>query len=420
MDEGGDLNRRPALALIAALVLGGCAGHAEGLMQPPETVARCAAPAHCVDMVVVTNRLRDPDPRRLYSGERGPNREISAIEVSVPPDGARKVGEINWPSTAPGNPATDFVTTHVEPNLSVVAARNHFNAVARAHSGRVLLFVHGYNTKFEDAVYRFAQFAADTGNRAAPVLFTWPSRGDLFAYPYDRESANYSRDTLEEGLHQLQASPDVREITLVAHSMGNWIAVEALRQMAIRDRKLIPKLKNIVLAAPDLDVDVFRKQYADIPAPRPTVTVLISRDDRALAVSAKVWGAGSRLGALGAEAKDADTVAELKKEGINAIDITDLTASDPSRHARFATAPEMVQMIGVGMVEGDKSMGTGQASLGQRVGTAATGIVGAIGGAAGAAVTAPIAIVDPGARETFSGQVQSVGGSLSGAVTGTP
>ncbi len=94
--------------------------------------------------------------------------------------------------------------------------------------------MHGYNTRFEEAVYRLAQIAHDAGAPVVPVLFTWPSRGKLFDFVYDRESATYSRDGLETVLQAMVKDPNVREISILAHSMGNFVAVEAIRQMAIR------------------------------------------------------------------------------------------------------------------------------------------------------------------------------------------
>ncbi|MGK8642933.1 alpha/beta hydrolase [Brucella anthropi] len=42
-----------------------------------------------------------------------------------------------------------------------------------------------------EAVYRFAQLVHDAKIDAAPVLFTWPSRGNVLDYVYDRESTIY-------------------------------------------------------------------------------------------------------------------------------------------------------------------------------------------------------------------------------------
>jgi esterase/lipase superfamily enzyme len=95
-----------------------------------------------------------------------------------------------------------------------------FRRLLRQTPGKnVLVFVHGFNNRFEDAVFRYAQIVHDSGASAVPVLFTWPSRGSVFAYGYDHESATYSRDALEDGLRFLAKDPEVKEITVLAHSM---------------------------------------------------------------------------------------------------------------------------------------------------------------------------------------------------------
>jgi esterase/lipase superfamily enzyme len=90
------------------------------------------------------------------------------------------------------------------------------------------------------------------------VLFTWPSRASVFAYGYDRESTNLSRDGLEQVLNMLARDPAVSEVTILAHSMGNWLTLEVLRQMAIRDRRVPAKIRNVMLAAPDASPELVR------------------------------------------------------------------------------------------------------------------------------------------------------------------
>ena len=99
---------------------------------------------------------------------------------------------------------------------------------------QVLIFVHGYNNSYADAVFRFAQIVHDAGTDAAPILFAWPSRARVFDYLYDKESANYSRRALEDLILQASMSPDVDDVTILAHSMGTWLAAEALRGVAMR------------------------------------------------------------------------------------------------------------------------------------------------------------------------------------------
>jgi esterase/lipase superfamily enzyme len=78
---------------------------------------------------------------------------------------------------------------------------------------QVLVFVHGYNNRFEDSVLRFAQMVHDyrAEDAVVPVLFSWPSKAKFLAYGFDRESSDYSRDALEHGLSLLAKDPEVGE-----------------------------------------------------------------------------------------------------------------------------------------------------------------------------------------------------------------
>ena len=69
--------------------------------------------------------------------------------------------------------------------------------------------------------------------------------------------------------------------------------------MAIRDGRVAPKIRNVLLAAPDVDVDLFREAVLDMGKSRPSFTLFVSQDDRALALSRRIWG-DVRLGAIDA------------------------------------------------------------------------------------------------------------------------
>jgi esterase/lipase superfamily enzyme len=170
-------------------------------------------------MLVATTRAPSGDPATLYTGERGPGVSLSAFTVSIPPEQSRRVGEVQWPQRLPADPEREFATLGVKPLAGVGEARGWLKQNL-PRSRRVLIFVHGFNNRFEDAVYRFAQIAHDSGANAAPVLFTWPSRGSVFAYGFDRESANFSRDAFEETVWRIAKDPEVGDVTIMAHSMG--------------------------------------------------------------------------------------------------------------------------------------------------------------------------------------------------------
>ncbi|MEN3147416.1 alpha/beta hydrolase [Neorhizobium sp. IRAMC:178] len=389
-------------------VLAGCAGRPEGVLIPTNSQA---AGTSKVDVLVATTRRSSQTPGVLFSGERGKEPVVTEIAVSIPPDKAREVGQVQWPSKLPANPAKEFATVSVTP-LATPAAQSWL----KGHLGksrRVLVFVHGFNNRYEDAVYRFAQIVHDSNADVAPVLFTWPSRGSVFAYNYDKESTNYSRDALEEMLRRLAKEPNVGEITVMAHSMGSWLTVEALRQMAIRDGRVAPKIQNVILASPDLDVDVFGQQLAEIGEKRPHFTLFVSRDDRALSLSRRISGNIDRLGQVDPTVEPYRS--EFEKAGIAVLDLTALKTGDRLNHGKFAESPEVVKLIGNRLIEG-QTVTDSDVGLGETLGAVALGTAQTVGSAASVAVSTPIAIFDPTTRRNYKDQVDRFGNSIGNAV----
>ena len=313
-----------------ALAAGACAGRpSQGVLVP---VARPAEGASRVQILAATTRQRSTaDAGEMFNGERAEAVSYAAISVSIPPDNSRKIGEIQWPASLPGDPSRDFVTVSAN-YLDKQELSAAVSAAAKPTGGRnVLVFVHGFNNRFDDAVYRFAQIVHDANAPGIPVLFTWPSRGEmkLRAYTYDRESANYSRDAFEQLLATLAANPNVKEINIVAHSMGNWVTLEALRGMSIRSGKIGGKIRNVLLIAPDVDVDVFRTQIQRIGAPKPRFALFLSQDDKALELSQAIWGGVPRLGEINPTQEPYQS--ELKRENIEVFDLTTLKGNAHDR-----------------------------------------------------------------------------------------
>jgi esterase/lipase superfamily enzyme len=311
-----------ASVAVVALALSACAGRPlQGVLVP---VAQSAEGTSRVQVLAATTRQRSGDAADMFSGGRAEDMSYAAVTVSIPPDNARKVGEIQWPESLPGDPRRNFVTVSAD-YLDKQGLVSAVSATAK-QTGRtkVLVFVHGFNNRFDDAVYRLAQIVHDAKAPGIPVLFTWPSRGEirLGSYTYDRESANYSRDAFEQVLATLAANPNVKEISIVAHSMGNWVTLEALRGMSIRNGKIGGKIKNVMLVAPDVDVDVFRTQIQRIGTPKPRFSLFVSQDDTALALSQAIWGGVPRLGEINPAQEPYQS--ELKRENIEVFDLTKL------------------------------------------------------------------------------------------------
>jgi esterase/lipase superfamily enzyme len=389
---------RPSLGVACALwlaaIAAGCSSRPYGTLVPTTR----APGASQVDLFVATTRapVLEP-PGVMFGGSRGRGLDFADIVVSIPPAGARQPGDVPLPSSAPGNPERDFVILRAD-RMDLAQAEANFNArIKRTPGRRVLIFVHGFNTRFEEAVYRFAQIVYDARVNVAPVLFTWPSGGNVTDYVYDRDSAMYSRDALEVVLQALVKDPNVDSISILAHSMGNYLAIESLRQMSIRDRGLSPKIRDVMLASPDIDVDVFRRQIAEIDeGPRPAqFTLFISRDDRALGLSSFLASDSTRLGALDPNKEPYRSI--LEQGRVQVVDLTNIASNDFTNHGKFASG-EVVGAIGERLAEG-QSLAEAKGGLVESLGAFTTGAIGVAAGVATGAVAAPSEILDPTRNE---------------------
>ena len=276
----------------------------------------------------------------MFTGERSEETSYASVTVAAPPGPAPSSGGIQLAGltgTAPRN----FVTVgadHLDKRAFSAAIST---AAKQGGRSKVLIFVHGFNNRFDDAVYRFAQVVHDSGAEGIPVLFTWPSRGELRlnAYAYDRESAIYSRDTLEQLLDTLAANRDMKEVNILAHSMGNWVTLEALRGKAIGGGKIGHKIKNVFLVAPDVDVDVFRTQIRRMGNARPRFALFVSQDDKALSVAKFIWGGMPRIGDINPEQEPYRNV--LAQEQITVFDLTKL----PGNNAHTRAFDDITQVM---------------------------------------------------------------------------
>jgi esterase/lipase superfamily enzyme len=377
-------------AIGLAAIAAGCSSRPYGTL----VVGTSAPDATQVDLLVATTRapVLQP-PGVMFGGSRGRGLDFADIDVSIPPASARRPGDVQLPSSPPGNPEHDFVILRAD-RMDLAEAKANFDArIKRTPGRRVLIFVHGFNTRFEEAVYRFAQIVHDARVNVAPVLFTWPSGGNVTDYVYDRDSAMYSRDALEAVLQALVKDPNVDSISILAHSMGNYLAVEALRQMAIRDRGLSPKIRDVMMASPDIDVDVFRRQIAEIDAgPRPAqFTLFISRDDRALGLSSFLARDSTRLGALDPNKEPYRSM--LEQGRVQVIDLTSIASNDFTNHGKFASG-EVVGAIGERLAEG-QTLTDAKGGLVESLGTFTNGAINVAAGVATGAVAAPTEILDP-------------------------
>jgi esterase/lipase superfamily enzyme len=342
-----------ASLLPALMLFSGCAGRtAEGVLIAAADTANFEGTSRVTVLAATTRQRSNGSAGEMFTGRRGDGVTYASITVSIPPDNGRKIGEVQWPTSLPGDPRRDFVTT----SANYIGKKEFTDAITAdaklTKRNKVLVFVHGFNSRFDDAVYRFAQIVHDANASGIPVLFSWPSRGELNlrAYTYDRESANYSRDALEALLDQIASNPNIAEINIVAHSMGNWVTLESLRTRSIetqraqsvRAKRILDKVKNVLLVAPDVDIDVFRTQIARIGIPRPRIAVFVSQDDKALALSKTIWGGMPRLGDIDPTAEPYRS--EFERDHIEVFNLTKLKSANAHNRA-FEDVTTVVEMM---------------------------------------------------------------------------
>ena len=330
-----------AAAVASAVFCSACSGRlAQGALSP---VAQANTEGtSLVPLLVATTRKQSTDTGNMFDRERADGVSYASVTVSMPPDAARKIGEVQWPSSMPGDPQQNFVTTsanYLDKRSFLVALSA---AVKQTGRGKVLVFVHGFNNRFDEAVFRFAQIVHDSKAPATPVLFSWPSRGvvGLREYQDDLEDANNSSDAIVQLLDTIAADANVKEITVVCHSMGCSPTLEALRSKAVHTGKIGDKIKNILLVAPDVDVDVFRTKMQQMGSGRPRFALFMSQDDGALKLSKTLLGGATRLG-------DADPAQEPYKTDFRRenIMVFDLTGMRGGAHSRAFEDPSSVMAM---------------------------------------------------------------------------
>lgn len=340
-------------AALLALVAGGCAGPGRGLLVP---VAKPPAEAKTRTLLAVTTRGPATEtPGRLFSGERGDTARYASLTLSLPK------------GRAAGSVPTDADSPDPDKHIALVEAREldaaQFSGLARSElktRRRALVFTHGYNTQFDEAVVRLAQIVDDTHYPGLPILFSWPSRGEIRDYGYDKDSANFSRDAMAELLARLARDPGIEGIDIFAHSMGNWLTMETLRQLAIAgDAKTLGRLGTIVMAAPDIDMDVFRTQIARLRPLAGRIVLYASQDDYALDLSRRLFGGKIRAGAN-------TDLSQFRALGIEAHDLSQVAGGIGRNHNKAFGDGGTIAAIGRAIASGAGPARQGAPSLNER------------------------------------------------------
>jgi esterase/lipase superfamily enzyme len=325
-----------AFCLVSTAGLASCAGR-----PGPETLGTVALgdfqPTRVETLYTVTTRDRAEPGKNVFTADKTREPNYASFEVSIPP--THVAAMIEWPK--PGrkvDPKTDFAVV----SQAVLDRASLLQAIGKRETAAPVVFVHGYNYNFQESLFRLAQLKTDSNIAGTPVLFSWPSLAALPAYVADKESATYSRDALADLLTDMVRARK-GEVDVFAHSMGGWLTVEALRQLRLEGKGDVLDRLRVIMAAPDIDEDVFTAQLDVIGRMRTPITILVAPDDRALQVSS-ILGAGTqRVGAL--DARNPDVAEAAKRYGITIVDISALESVDATNHNRFFDVKQLATAL---------------------------------------------------------------------------
>jgi len=244
----------------------------------------------------------------------------------------------------------------------------------------MVLYVHGVANSFSDSALAMGEMCHYFGREFVCAIFTWPAGGTggiLFGYQADYESSTFAVEHLRKAIRTIADTPGLERIHIMAHSRGTDVVGTALSELsfeAYMQQSTLPrrfKLGNIVLMAPDLDVDVApAKVFAILsdpdlpygPAPNPRVvipplpgfhlTVYVSPDDKALATSGWIFGSLARLGRIEASMLTPEQIKLVGELGF--FDVVQIRGTtDFFGHGYFRSNPkasaDLIAMIRYGL-----------------------------------------------------------------------
>jgi len=246
---------------------------------------------YATDRAAAANFTDTPVAER-YGTARG-KLEYGVAEVSIP--AGHKPGVLEAPSIwrfeINEDPSRHVVLMTVQRRSSALFFSEMSQRVARSKGSNAFLFVHGYNVGFMDAARRTAQMSHDLAFDGAPVFFSWPSQAALSGYTVDESNIEWSTQHIKRFLVDFAEHSDARNLYLIAHSMGNRGLTRAVQQLMAERPDLRGRFREIILAAPDVDAAVFKREL--VPALRQAgqrVTLYASSNDLALKASKEVHG----------------------------------------------------------------------------------------------------------------------------------
>jgi esterase/lipase superfamily enzyme len=192
-----------------------------------------------------------------------------------------------------------------------------------ARDRNLLIFIHGFDNSFSDAMTAAAFNASwlsasgDPSTDMTVIAFSWPSLGQIFSppipwsdYQTDQHMAEMSGPHLMSFIANLDpiiaqaraGTPGIKTI-LLAHSMGNLALQSAVENWFLNGNGDDPLFDHVILAAGDCPADTFNRpslaRLSGLSHLAPRIGVYYSHADQILQLSMAVNLGTQRLGQNG-------------------------------------------------------------------------------------------------------------------------
>ena len=271
-----------------------------------------------IQVLVVTNRDYNQNSNQQlnesgfschkdkFGVENASKLSFGVCDISVPKN--HNVGEINFSKDLLKHPKDYFKIKN-----SQKLTQSQLLKIAKDSQRAPLVFVHGFNVSYREAVLRAAQIAYDLKYQGPVILFSWPAGAkeglfgkEFLTKTYDENliTAKGSISLFRQFLMEL--SKNKIEANLIVHSMGHQVALPALKEIGKSGvKKSI--INNLVLNAPDFDVNEFILLVENIKKTSNNIYIYCSGNDKAISAS-ETFNGEERLGSCHFSTPQADVI----------------------------------------------------------------------------------------------------------------
>lgn len=226
--------------------------------------------------------------------------------------------------------------------------------LAARNTGKVVLYVHGFNNTFEDGAFNLFELWSASRWSGVPILFSWPTGGhETFGYFSDTEDGDFSVFHLKETLRLIAATNAVDEVVLITHSHGASIVTSALRELLIESRgaglsmRDTYRIDSLIMAAPDIDLGVMEQRLVTelFGMGFGQIEVYLNPDDNALGLAGWIFGS-PRFGAARPDQLSPQSRAVFQGvRSVHFIMVKDANQFD--RHSYFRRHPGVLSDIAI-------------------------------------------------------------------------